>query len=77
MVRSPNQTLGTAVRALREERGISREVFAVNAGLTTGTLARLELGRSDPSWSTIRAIANALGMTAAEFIATAEAEERG
>jgi transcriptional regulator with XRE-family HTH domain len=64
------------VRQLREERGFSREVLAVAAGLTTGTLARLELGQSDPAWSTILAIADALKLTIAELAAAVEAQTR-
>ncbi len=75
MPRSRNRTLGTTVRQLREERGLSREVLAVNAGLTTGTLARLELGQSDPAWSTVLAVADALELTISELAATVEAQD--
>ncbi|MFI5003817.1 MAG: helix-turn-helix domain-containing protein [Solirubrobacterales bacterium] len=63
------------MRQLREDRGLSREVLAVAAGLTTGTLARLELGQSDPSWSTVLAVADALEMTISELAATVEAQD--
>lgn len=76
MSRSRNRTLGATVRQLREERGLSREVLAVAAGLTTGTLARLELGQSDPAWSTILAVADALKLTIAELAAAVEAQAR-
>jgi XRE family transcriptional regulator, aerobic/anaerobic benzoate catabolism transcriptional regulator len=69
MARSRNPVLGETVRRLREERGLSREVLAVNAGLSTGALSRLELGRSDPAWSTICAAADALGLTIVELAA--------
>ncbi len=74
MARSLNQPLGTTVRQLREERGLSREVLAVAAGLTTGTLARLELGQSDPAWSTVQAVAAALDVSVAELAEKVEAE---
>ncbi len=75
MPRSRNRTLGATVRRLRKDRGLSREVLAVNAGLTTGTLARLELGQSDPAWSTVLAVADALELTISEFAATVEAQD--
>jgi transcriptional regulator with XRE-family HTH domain len=59
------EALGPVLRAIREERGETRERLAVRAGLSVGTLARLELAESDPGWSTIVAIADALGLTLA------------
>jgi transcriptional regulator with XRE-family HTH domain len=75
MARSPSLAVGATVRELREACGVSREVLAVNAGLGVGTLARLELGRSDPSWSTLRALATALGLTMRDLASAVEAHE--
>jgi transcriptional regulator with XRE-family HTH domain len=76
MPRSVSRTLGATVRELREARGLSREVLAVDAGLSTGTLARLELGKSDPPWSTVRAVAVALELTVSELASAVETRER-
>jgi transcriptional regulator with XRE-family HTH domain len=70
------QILGTVLRRVREERRITREVLAVRAGLTVGTLARLELGSSDPTWSTVSAIAHALELSLACLGALIEADEK-
>jgi transcriptional regulator with XRE-family HTH domain len=67
MRRDRGRPLGAVLRAVREERGESRERLAVDAGLTVGTLARLELGQSDPTWSTVLAIADALGLRLADL----------
>lgn len=75
VARSTNLAVGAAVRELREIRGVSREVLAVSAGLGTGTLARLELGKSDPPWSTLRAVAAALEMTMSDLASAIEARE--
>lgn len=72
---SDDTSLGVVFRRLREERGESQESLAYRAGITSGTLARLELGQSDPSWTTIRAIAEALGVSLAELAAAIEAEQ--
>ena len=72
MARSTDEPLGATVRALREARGVSREVLAVDAGISTGTLARLELGKSDPPWSTLRAVATALELTVSELASAIE-----
>jgi transcriptional regulator with XRE-family HTH domain len=76
MPRLVSRTLGATVRELREARGVSRKVLAVDAGLSTGTLARLELGKSDPPWSTIHAVAAALELTVSELAAAVETRER-
>jgi transcriptional regulator with XRE-family HTH domain len=75
VARSTSPAVGATVRELREARGTSREVLAVNAGLGTGTLARLELGRSDPPWSTLSAVAEALGLTMSALASAIEARE--
>jgi transcriptional regulator with XRE-family HTH domain len=71
---SSDPALGAVLRKLREERGLSQEALAVRAGTTAGTLARLELGQSDPSWSTICAVAEALDVRLREVIAAVEAQ---
>jgi transcriptional regulator with XRE-family HTH domain len=58
----PDQALAAALRKLREDRGLTREAVAFKAGLTTGSLARIELGQADPRWTTVRDIAKALGV---------------
>jgi transcriptional regulator with XRE-family HTH domain len=75
MARSTSLALGATVRELREARGVSREVLAVKAGLGLGTLGRLELGKSDPPWSTLRAVAAALELTMSGLAAAVEARE--
>jgi len=70
---SRDKTLGAVLRGVREERGLTQEVVAFHAGITTGTLARLELGDSDPSWSTIRSVANALDLSLQDLAAAVEA----
>jgi transcriptional regulator with XRE-family HTH domain len=59
--------LATALRRLREERGLPREELAYRAGISVGALARIELGHSSPSWATVAEIARALGVTMAQL----------
>jgi transcriptional regulator with XRE-family HTH domain len=68
--------LGAALRRLREQRGESQERIALRSGLTAGTLVRLESGRSDPVWSTVRAVCQALDLPLSELGGIVEAEER-
>jgi transcriptional regulator with XRE-family HTH domain len=71
---TPDPALAAAVRRLREERGITREGLAFRSGITTGSLARIELGQSVPGWDTVRSIALALEMTLVELSIAVEAE---
>lgn len=69
---APDEALAIALRRLREERGLTREAVAYQAKLTTGSLARIELGQADPRYTTIRDIASALDVSMRELIETAE-----
>ena len=76
MVRGkPNQALGLAIRQAREDAGLSQAQLAVHAGLAVGTLSRLEAGATDPSWSSVKALADALGVPLAQIAKRAEAVE--
>jgi transcriptional regulator with XRE-family HTH domain len=70
---TPDPALARTVRHLREQRGITREALAFRTGVTTGTLARIELAQSVPSWDTVRLLANALEISLAEFGEAVEA----
>jgi transcriptional regulator with XRE-family HTH domain len=59
--------LYSALRELREQRGLTREQLAVQAGLTARTLGNLERGRTRPHRSTCAVLAAALGVPVAEL----------
>ncbi len=74
---SPDPTLGQVLRAIRErEPKRSQEHVGFNAGVTAATIGRMELGVSKPEWGTVRAIADALGVSLVE-LATAIEEAEG
>jgi transcriptional regulator with XRE-family HTH domain len=62
----PQPELGAAIRALRNERGVTQEALAESAKVTVSHLSAIEGGHSNPKWSTVRTIAKALGVTVAE-----------
>ena len=70
----PDHALAAALRRLREERGLAQEALAFRSGVSTGAIARIELGQSSPAWVTVRALTEALDVTLAEFGAAVEAE---
>lgn len=57
---APDPELAATIKQLREARGITQEALAHEAGITTGTLSKIELAQSSPAWVTVRAIAAAL-----------------
>lgn len=69
---SPSRALATVIRQLREDRGVTQEDLAHEAGITTGTLSKIERGLANPSWTTVERIARALGTSVARLAASAE-----
>ncbi|MGH2973729.1 MAG: helix-turn-helix domain-containing protein [Solirubrobacterales bacterium] len=63
----PQPALGKAVRQLRDQRGVSQEALAYQAGVTSGTLSLIERGLSNPTWGTVKGIAAALDVTIADL----------
>jgi transcriptional regulator with XRE-family HTH domain len=69
-----DMALATVLRRLREKRGLSQETLAHESGITTSSLNRIESGAAAPGWSTVRRLAEALGVSLAELGALVEAE---
>jgi transcriptional regulator with XRE-family HTH domain len=72
---TPDPSLAAALRKLREDHGYTREALAFHAGLTTGSLARIELAQSSPGWDTVRRIIKALDVPLSGLAAAVEAAE--
>lgn len=53
------------LRALRGEE--SQERLAARAGISAGTVAKIEQGKVEPSWGTVLALADALGVSTEAF----------
>jgi transcriptional regulator with XRE-family HTH domain len=73
---APDQALAAVLRRLREESDESQESVARRAGMSKGALLEIEAGRSSPAWTTVRALAGALGVTLVELGAAIEAEPK-
>lgn len=65
--------LGRAVRAIRNERGISQVQLSEKSGLQRGWLSNLEHGRRNPNFVNVVRLADGLGVLPAELVARAEA----
>lgn len=59
------ENLGVRVRSLRMAAGITQEQLAEKAGLSMKHLGELERGRSNPTLSSLQALANGLGVSVA------------
>jgi transcriptional regulator with XRE-family HTH domain len=64
--------LADTLRRLRRASGCTQEDLAHDAGITVTGLARIERGKSNPGWMTVRRIACALDVSLADLIAAVE-----
>jgi transcriptional regulator with XRE-family HTH domain len=71
---APDPALSAVLRGLRKDRGLTQEALAFRAGITTGSLSRIELARAAPAWATVRSIARALNVGMGELGSAVEAE---
>ena len=68
----PDLAFARLLKRLREERRITQEQLAFDAGITVSALSRIERGLTSPGWATVRVIATALGLSIAELAAAVE-----
>lgn len=71
----PLAALGEAIRALREQAGLSQEQLASDASLDAPALAAIEAGREEPTWGDLRRLAYALGTSLEQVLELAESLE--
>jgi transcriptional regulator with XRE-family HTH domain len=64
--------LGRAVRAIRDEKGISQVQLAEATGFRQSWLSDVEHGRRNPSWSNVVRLATGLGLSVSALAAKAE-----
>ena len=70
------RSLARAITAIRVRRGMSRSDLAEASGIAVDDLSQIEDGRRLPSSSRFSRLASALGVTAADLVAAAEAGTR-
>ncbi len=64
--------LGQAIRRLRQDRELSMEGLAGAAGWHPTYLSAVERGRRNPTWTKLCGMAEALGITVAALVWSAE-----
>jgi DNA-binding XRE family transcriptional regulator len=73
----PDQELAAVLKRLREDRDITQEDLAYEAGLAVSTLSRIERGLVSPAWTTLATLIKALDLSLAEFVEKLEQTGRG
>lgn len=68
--------VGTRLRFLREERGISMRALARRSGLSANALSMIERGLTSPSVSTLNKLANALEVPITAFFRQAPVQQK-
>jgi transcriptional regulator with XRE-family HTH domain len=71
-----DHALASTLSRLRKERGLTQEGLAHEADITVAALARIERGQANPTWSTVRKIASAVGVGMEELGAAVERVQR-
>jgi transcriptional regulator with XRE-family HTH domain len=72
----PDPVLAGVLRGLRYQNGLTQEALAFRADITVSAMSRIERGLSDPAWSSVRAVAQALGVSLSELgVAVMTAEQ--
>lgn len=66
------ERLGTGIRVERQRRGLTLTQLAERSGLSPSALSQIERGVTDPSISSLRRIANALGVAFFQFLVQAD-----
>lgn len=64
--------LGAAIRAEREERGLSQEELGLQTGVHRNYIGGIERGERSPTVATVAKLADGLGVSMAELFARAK-----
>jgi transcriptional regulator with XRE-family HTH domain len=73
---TPQRALGLAVKARRQELGLTQEQLANDTDLHQRWISNVETGKRNPSYGSLRRLATGLELPASELIARAERLER-
>lgn len=72
MHEDPDPILAGLIKELREQREITQEQLAFDAGITASALSRIERGINNPGWMTVKRLTEALGVSLAQLAAEVE-----
>ena len=64
----PEIEIGSTIRALRLERGLTLDQLASAAEISASHLSRLERGQAEPSFTVAAALAKSMGVSLSELV---------
>src|SRR5262249_6743169 len=67
MAKKKSSSFGSKLKGFRERAGLTLEQLAQKAGMHKFGIAKLERGEREPSWASVQAIADALGIPLEDF----------
>jgi transcriptional regulator with XRE-family HTH domain len=70
--REPQPALGQAIRRLRQRAGVSQEELGHRAEVHPTWVSKIESGRNNPAWGTVRRLAAGLDVPLLELVALIE-----
>jgi transcriptional regulator with XRE-family HTH domain len=70
--KDPQRGLGWAIRRLRFEADLTQNALAQRARIHPSRVSRIENGRDNPRWGTVRRLAAGLGVSLEELATLAE-----
>lgn len=70
------RALGLAVKARREELGLTQEQVYLRTDIHQRYISNVENGKRNPSYASLRRLADGLGLSASDLIARAEQIEK-
>jgi transcriptional regulator with XRE-family HTH domain len=70
----PDRILAAHLKRLREDRAITQEQLAFDAGMTASALSRIERGLNSPGWMTVKRLAQALDISLVRLVGEVEQE---
>jgi len=73
---NPQPALGAALKALRLEKKMTQQDLAHEADLTVAHLSKIERGLTNPTWGTVAALAEGLGVSLVEVARVTERKRR-
>jgi DNA-binding XRE family transcriptional regulator len=71
-IKPSRMQLGSAIRAIRKEKGLSRKQMAERAELHVSYISGVENGGRNPTWTVLGQIKKALGIELVELVKRAE-----
>lgn len=72
----PDPRLAVAIKRLREERGLTQEDVAHGSGLSVSAYGRLERAATNPIWTTVVRVADALEVGLVELAHAVASDKR-